>query len=106
VRDGRKGDLRLDNKVTDIIVHMAHSHGQLARILEAKREVVANMGRLIEAIPDDHGSQATYEEIIENSSGITKSLTTYLNSLAELEEALAGNLTHVIKELNPGHEGE
>lgn len=96
----------LENKVTEIIGYMARSHHELARILAAKKDVVAIMGGLINAIPDDHEASDQYEAILRNSQDVTKSLTSYLNSLGDLEEALAENLTHVFHELTDDGGGE
>lgn len=94
----------MENKVTEIIGHMAKSHQELARIIEAKKDEVAVMGSLISAIPDNHEASVNNEMLIKNSQNVTKSLTAYLNSLADLEEALADNLSHVFKELQGGSE--
>jgi len=96
----------MESQAATIIVRMAQSQQQLARILEAHREVAQNMGRLVGAVPDDHDADLPYEAIMENAAMVTKSLSAYLNSLADLEEALANGLQLVMKELNPVHEGE
>lgn len=90
----------MDNLVSSIIGHMAHSHQQLARIMQAKKEVAVNMARVIDAIPDTHHSFADVETVAEQSSGVTKSVCSYLNSLAALEESLADNLDDVMKEMS------
>lgn len=94
----------MDHLVTTIIVHMAHSHQHLARILQAKKDVTVNMARVIDAIPDTHHSFADVETIAEQSSGVTKSVCSYLNSLAALEEAIAENLDDVMKEFSQQEE--
>lgn len=101
VRDRILGRVNaLEEKITEMIGHMARSHQQLARIIEAKKDVTLVMGSLISAIPDDHEASNHYEDLLQNSKVIAKSLTSYLNSLADLEEALAGNLGNVMKELD------
>lgn len=94
----------MEHKVTEFISYLARSHQELARIIEAKKDVVVNLGRLICAIPDDHDASNQYEAVIQNSQNVTKSLSSYLNSLADLEEALADNLSHVFKELQGNDE--
>jgi len=84
---------------------MAKSHRELARILGAKREVAVRAAGLISYIPNEHGGADGPEAAAEQSGAVTKSLTAYLNSLADLEEALAENLSTIIKELQ-AHEDE
>jgi methyl-accepting chemotaxis protein len=90
----------VEQKVTAIIEHMAKSHQEMANILEAKRHVAVTMSHVITAIPDTHMSFSGLDSMTEYSMGITENITSYLNSLADLEEAIAENLGYVMKELN------
>ncbi|XEC93401.1 nucleoside-diphosphate sugar epimerase [Paenibacillus tarimensis] len=91
----------MEQKITSIIQHMAKSHQELARIIQAKKDVVVQMSAVIQAIPDMHGSFKDVDTVSENSIQVAKSVTAYLNGLAELEEAMADNLSDVIKEMTP-----
>jgi hypothetical protein len=83
--------------LTEMIVHMAHSHQQMARILDAKRKVTVRMAQLVDVLPDAHPHFNGLEGLLDNTFNVTKSVVTYLNSLADLEEAVADSLTNVVK---------
>jgi len=89
----------MEQKITAIVHHMAKSHRELARILESKRDIVVRAAGLTTYIPSEHGATDGPEAVWEQSGAVAKSLTAYLNSLADLEEALAENLSTVVKEL-------
>ncbi|GIP31302.1 nucleoside-diphosphate sugar epimerase [Paenibacillus sp. J2TS4] len=91
-------------RVTTIIEHMAKSHGELAEIIESTRYITVNMAQIIEAIPDVQINFQGVEALTQHSLGVTKNLTSYLNILADLEEAIADNLSILMKELNPADE--
>jgi len=90
----------MDEQITSIIGHMSNSHAELANLLEVKRDMVVHMARMVLAIPDTPAAFGGVDTITENSVAITEIITGYLNRLAELEEALAENLTHVMRELH------
>jgi uncharacterized membrane protein YheB (UPF0754 family) len=92
----------VDYHVTNIIHYLARSHVEMAKIMEEKRHIAVHMSQLIDQIPD-HPAFKTVEQTCKNSMDITENLTAYLNSIAELEEAIAENLTHVIKEMSTGN---
>lgn len=83
--------------MTEIVVHLAHSHQQMARILSAKRQVTVRMAQLIDVLPNEHPHLSGLNGLIESSSDVTKSVISFLNGLADLEEAVADSLTHVLK---------
>ncbi|RAV22067.1 nucleoside-diphosphate sugar epimerase [Paenibacillus contaminans] len=95
----------MDQQITTVISHMAKSHLELARIIEAKRQSVVHAAKLVTAIPNENPSVEGFEGTTDFALQVTKNVTSYLNSLADLEEALAENLTQVMKELN-SNEGE
>ncbi|HEY0828143.1 MAG TPA: nucleoside-diphosphate sugar epimerase [Bacilli bacterium] len=96
----------MEQQVTSTIKHMANSHQEMARILEAKRDMVVHLANLITQLPDMEISFKGLEEVSKNSMLITENITSYLIGLAEFEEAIAENLSHVMKELIPSNEGE
>jgi hypothetical protein len=89
----------VQDQVTSIIGHMSKSHMEIARILEAKRQNIVNTAHVIGALPNANLQFDGALTIGSNAIDISKSVTLYLNSLAELEEAIADNLELVIKEL-------
>lgn len=89
----------MEQKITDMIIHMSHSHGQIARIIDAERQIAVRIAQIIHAIPDAEPAFDGTDGLIENTGRINKSVVSYLNSIADLEEAMAENLGLVIKEL-------
>lgn len=89
----------------DIIVHMAHSHQQMARVLDAERQVAVRMAQIVQAIPDAGPAFEGTPGMMENTGRINKSVISYLNAIADLQEAMAENLGFVMKELK-GHDEE
>jgi hypothetical protein len=95
----------VEQKITEIILHMAHSHQQMARVIDADRQVAVRMAQIVHAIPDAEPAFEGAPGILENSGRINKSVISYLNAIADLQEAMAENLGVVMKQLK-GHEEE
>ncbi|RUS44646.1 nucleoside-diphosphate sugar epimerase [Cohnella sp. AR92] len=85
--------------MTEIVVHLSHSHQQMARILDAKRHVAVRMAQMIQTLPDEHPQLNGLEGLLESSSQVTKSVISYVNGLADLQEAMADSLTQIVKAL-------
>ena len=96
----------MQHRVTSIIAHLAKSHREMARVLEAKRHSIVNLARIVTAIPSDNVSFSDISAIQNNAMELTKSVTAYLNSLADFEESIASNLELVIQELSEYEEEE
>lgn len=90
----------MDQQVNTIVHYMANSHVEMAKVLEEQRHVAVHMAQVINFIAD-HPPFNTLEGICKHSIAVTENVAAYLNSIAELEEAIAENLTHVVKELVP-----
>lgn len=88
----------MEHQVTLSIEHMAKSHQELARLLEAKRDIVVHLSDIINALPDGNISFCDKDDMIKSCSEITTNVVSYLNSIGDLEEALADNLSCVMKE--------
>ncbi|GBK71072.1 MAG: nucleoside-diphosphate sugar epimerase [Paenibacillus macerans] len=89
----------MEQKITEIIAHMSHSHQQMARVIDAERQVAVRMAQIVHAIPDAEPAFEGTSGILENAGRINKSVISYLNAIADLEEAMAENLGVVIKEM-------
>jgi phage shock protein A len=91
----------MEQHITDMLEHMAKSHEELARILEAGRDIAVHLAHVIEAIPDrgmtflEEGREGLAEQVME----VNGSVAAYLNSIGDLEEAIGENLKHVMKQL-------
>lgn len=89
----------MEEKLTEVIVHISNAHNQMARVIDAERHVAVRMAQIVHSIPDNEPAFDGTDGLIENTGLINKSVTSYLNSIADLEEAIAENLELVIKEL-------
>jgi len=88
---------------TDIIRHLSQSHQQMARILSAERQVVVRMAEMVGGLPDT----SWFDDIngmLDSTADVTKSLISYLNSLADLEESMADSLANVLETLRESDE--
>ncbi len=90
--------------ITVMIEHMAKSHHELARMMESKRCETAQLSQIVHAMPDRDLTLNGVGQLTEYCIKITKNITAYLNSLADLGDALADNLTHVMGELSDRNE--
>ncbi|RCX19768.1 nucleoside-diphosphate sugar epimerase [Fontibacillus phaseoli] len=89
----------MEQKITEIIVHMSHSHQQMARVIDAERQVAVRMAQIVHAIPDAEPAFEGTSGLLENSGRVNKSVISYLNAIADLQEAMAENLGYVMKEI-------
>jgi len=94
----------VEQEVTSIIAHMAKSHSEMARMLEAKRQSIFNMAHVVTALPNETIQFQGADMIASNSIDLTKSVTAYLNSLADLADAIGDHLELVVKEMTPQEE--
>ncbi|WP_276354150.1 nucleoside-diphosphate sugar epimerase [Cohnella caldifontis] len=92
--------------LTETVVHLSQSHQQLARILEAKRQITVRMAELVNGLPDHQPELNGMEGLLDSSSQVTKSIVAYLNGLAELVEATGDSLSHVVKASRTGEDEE
>jgi len=89
----------MEEKITEIIVNMSQSHQQMARVMDAERQVVVRMAQIVHAIPDTLPGFDGVSGLIENTGRVNKSVISYLNAIADLQEAIAENLGLVLKEM-------
>ncbi|KIL38759.1 hypothetical protein SD70_24465 [Gordoniibacillus kamchatkensis] len=95
----------MQREISAAIAHLSESQREAVRIMEAEKHVVCHMSGLIAHMPDELPFDGELQEIVENASIVTKSVTAYLNSLAELEDALVIHLELALKELSePSHD--
>ncbi|MEI7028212.1 nucleoside-diphosphate sugar epimerase [Paenibacillus sp. y28] len=89
----------MEQRVTDTIEHMAKSHGEMAKILDAKRHIAVRMSQIIVAIPDVGMTFGSVLDVTASAMDVSKNIAAYLNSFAELQDGIAENLSIVMKEL-------
>lgn len=92
--------------MSNTIEHMSKSHKELARLLEAERDIVVHLSNIVTSIPDKHISFAETDAVLKNCTEVTANVVSYLNSIGGLEEAIAENLTYVMKEIHGGDDHE
>ncbi|MCD1258100.1 nucleoside-diphosphate sugar epimerase [Paenibacillus athensensis] len=90
----------MEQKITAIVAHIAATHREMSRILQAKRQVAAQMSAVTREIPDSHPQFEGVEALQEQSLQLTRGVTAYLNSLADLVDAIAQQTEVVMKEMN------
>ncbi|AIQ65293.1 nucleoside-diphosphate sugar epimerase [Paenibacillus stellifer] len=95
----------MQNQITKILEHMAHSHEQMARILDAERHVAVRMAQIVHDLPDAEPDFGGTEGVIESAGRVNKTIISYLNAFADLQEAMAEQVGRVIKEMQ-GQEEE
>lgn len=93
----------MEQRITGIISKMSRNYHELAKIIRSERHVAVHMAQLIDRIPDHPGFRNP-DAIIAHSGDVAESITNYLNNLADLEEAIAENLTLIIAELKEQEE--
>ncbi|AOZ91966.1 nucleoside-diphosphate sugar epimerase [Paenibacillus crassostreae] len=98
----------MQSKIDGMIHHMSNSQQQMARVLDAERQMAAHMAQIIHNLPDSKVEFEGITTIINHTREVNKSIISYLFGLADLEESLATNLNYVIKELGnqESHEEE
>jgi hypothetical protein len=96
----------MEHKITAIISHIMNSQKQMAKILESERHIAVHFAKIVNDIPDYQPSFSTVENFVKNTSEVTKTISSYLVGLANLEEAIGDNLSTVMKELQINDEGE
>lgn len=87
----------MHRQVTNMVRSMAASQQEMARILEAERQIAVHMARMIHEIPAQNPGFEGVEELKEHSLAVTKNNAMYLGSLAELVDSLAEHLTVIVK---------
>jgi hypothetical protein len=90
----------VESKIDDMIAHLSHSQQQLARILEAQRHAAVRMAQIIHSLPDyelqlAEGSRSSGGHTVQ----VNRSIVSYLNAMADLQQTAADSLEIVLKEL-------
>lgn len=94
----------MQNKVSEMVAHMAHSSADLARMLEAERDVAVRMSEIVQSIPDRGPEFDGLKGILDSSEAVAQNLIAYLNMVAELQETIAAQLTFAMRELKEADE--
>jgi hypothetical protein len=87
-----------------MIAHMAKSYKELSKLMEMQKHVAVHMTQIMHAIPSEGMSFTGTDSISERAVDVKRNITSYLNTLAALEDAMADNLSCIFKEINPDEE--
>jgi len=90
----------IEQRVTDLIEHMAYSHEQMARVLEAERDIAVRMAQMVHVLPDQHPDLGGIRGIMASSQVVTGSVVSYLNSIADLQETIAITIHSIMREIS------
>lgn len=96
----------MQQQITDLITHMANSHAEMAKIIEGTRHISVHMAQLVSEIPNSQMNFPGVESLTGYSMELCRSVTAYLNGLAEMEEAIADHIGCVMKEMHPSTDDE
>lgn len=98
----------MEHHISNIVEHMAKSHEELSNTLRASRDIAMHMAYLIESIPDENVSflREGRQMLLNESSELNGSISSYLNSIGDLQEALGDNLKLIMKQLREEAEQE
>jgi len=94
----------MEKYVDEFLKYMAKSHEELADTLEASKDMAVHMSVMITDIPNHDVSFIGYSDnaISELCREVTSNVTTYLNSIGDLQEAAAKNLELIWNQLSDG----
>lgn len=95
----------MDSEMNTMLRHMAYSVKQLARMLESDRHVTVQMSKIVQSIDADQPFDSE-TALLQHSETVFKSITSYLNSLASLEDTVAQQLSYAVQVLKEQEDGE
>ncbi|GAA4841673.1 hypothetical protein GCM10023310_19450 [Paenibacillus vulneris] len=90
----------MQRQIDAIIDYMSISQLEMAKILDAERHIAVLAGQFIHDISHENPSFGDIESLTDHSLNVTKNIAAYLNSLADLTDALGDNLILVLKEVD------
>lgn len=94
----------VDNRIDDMIAHLSHSQQQMARILEAQRHAAVRMAQIIHSLPDYELQPEGSKSSGGQTAQVNRSIVSYLNAMADLQQTAADSLEIVLKELREREE--
>lgn len=95
----------MENQVNTFLSHLSHSQQQLARILEAQRHAAIRAAQIIHSLPSQEKARTSGSKQSEGQAEqLNKSITAYLNAMADFQQTAADHLQVVMKELGDTEE--
>lgn len=94
----------MSDSIDVLLEHISHSNRQIARVLEAERHVAVRMAQMIHDLPDEDPELGGFAGLLDQANVVTKSVISYLFSVAELQEMVAEQMYHVVMEMEEDEE--
>ncbi|MCM3785874.1 nucleoside-diphosphate sugar epimerase [Neobacillus mesonae] len=89
----------MQQRLDEMLVHLANSHQQIARVLEAERHVNVRMAEMISVMPDILPHFTDMQGLIDGTGQLNTGIVAYLGHLADLEEMIADSIGHIVREM-------
>jgi|HigsolmetaAR201D_1030396.scaffolds.fasta_scaffold40025_2 predicted transcriptional regulator YheO len=96
----------MEKLITELLTHMARAHEELASILHASREITMHTAQELVGTLPQHGIASGKDAVLESALALAGSVVAYLNSIGDLQEALADSLDPVMEQLHGDTEEE
>jgi len=96
----------MEKQITELLTHMARAHEELAAILHASKDITMHTAQDLVGTLPQHGIASGKDAILESALALAGSVVAYLNSIGDLQEALADNLEPVMEQLHGEYEEE
>ncbi|GFR39063.1 hypothetical protein PRECH8_23590 [Insulibacter thermoxylanivorax] len=95
----------IDKQAADFLSHMAKAHEELANILLAAKDIALHTAHeLVSVVPVQGMTFRGKDAVLEQAMNLTSNVAAYLNSIGDLQEALADNLEPVLENLREQEE--
>jgi len=90
----------MEKQLAQLLEHVAKAHEELSRILQSTREIAMHTAdHIVGELPDHNLTFGGQEVILTHALDLAGNVTSYLNSLGDLQEALADSLEPVMEQL-------
>ena len=96
----------MEKLITELLTHVARAHEELASILHASREITMHTAQELVGTLPQRGIASNKDAVLESALALAGSVVAYLNSIGDLQDALADNLEPVMEQLHDEAEKE
>jgi len=91
----------MEKQLEALLEHVAKAHEELSRILKSTKEISMHTAEyVVGELPDRDLTFGGQDVILNHALMLAGNVTAYLNSLGELEAALADSLEPVMEQLH------
>lgn len=96
----------MEKQISELLAHMARAHEELAAILQASKDITLHTAQDLVGTLPQHGIASGKDACLESALALAGSVVAYLNSIGDLQDALADNLEPVMEQLHGESEEE